>query len=849
MLPPPTVPQITIGRFGLEQRCMYRHPDLYHEEVPELDIETAVSQLDVASGCAVQTFLLLGDQNAGKSTMLHSFCRDGDARFMQLSSLLPVLSSSFVNTRLVPRKCIGEDADLNQRLSTVRDEMPFMDTDIGRGVVLLTLENFIFFCAEFGIQGYHVSEKVQAAGASSTFSSDVRFVALQFVELGGDHLDRLVRLRSASGDLAAVRAAEEQSDVDHVVAGSEDAAAFWGDIHEVLLGSLRLLERTTRTVYFINCTTLFPGGCLDPLALRPMLQKLRFLDATLAGGGGAVDGSGEIIFYCARTPDVDVESFDLVISWTAARTEISEFGQYGCEGMLPSTRPQNVIAQDFDNEGLDLSSLDEVAGDNAQEWRSAEERAAPLRAFVSDMLAYLVFPALQLRLQSCGVYVVRNLVDATVPTSVSNDKCSADDYGTLCAPSIVRNVARLLQRRICSAPAVGGSDSGVMPQVAELILRCAANLRGVEAPSTLGDAVTILGRWVTSLDLATYLEELEAQNSAGLLPDVTALQGWGHAAAALVRTAVCVDLAPPTGAGLPNVLLELVAPGGGDGAGSSSVGCPGTLAGVAAVRLRPVAVAPSDTGAACGGQGLQAGVIYVTAGGRAPAGSLPDGLPPNGRGVSGAVAVGMPLDKELFDMVTSEPAIRAIVENLTALSAEQTGGVHTSSPFPESNFRFQAPETEARLHAAYARLHTCLNELVGGVLLWAAGHGTMKESTLMPGVLSRLLHMVSDICQVRAFLGSHRHDHENWVYGTEPSTPAEPAPKRACCEAGGAALARLATRLREAAAASEPYVGVELVHIAEATADEASKPPMVLRIRLDTPAITALAAAAALSSP
>ena len=33
------------------------------------------------------------------------------------------------------------------------------------------------------------------------FLPETRFVALQFVELGGDHLDRLVRFQSSSGDL------------------------------------------------------------------------------------------------------------------------------------------------------------------------------------------------------------------------------------------------------------------------------------------------------------------------------------------------------------------------------------------------------------------------------------------------------------------------------------------------------------------------------------------------------------------------------------------------------------------------------------------------------------------------
>lgn len=49
------------------------------------------------------SFVLLGDQNAGKSTFLHSFTYHRDAHFLELSSLVPVLSASFVNSRFLLR--------------------------------------------------------------------------------------------------------------------------------------------------------------------------------------------------------------------------------------------------------------------------------------------------------------------------------------------------------------------------------------------------------------------------------------------------------------------------------------------------------------------------------------------------------------------------------------------------------------------------------------------------------------------------------------------------------------------------------------------------------------------------
>ena len=67
-----SVPPIRRARFGLEQRCSYRHADLYDEEVPEIDLETVIAAPQLGAATAALSFVLLGDQNAGKSTMLHS---------------------------------------------------------------------------------------------------------------------------------------------------------------------------------------------------------------------------------------------------------------------------------------------------------------------------------------------------------------------------------------------------------------------------------------------------------------------------------------------------------------------------------------------------------------------------------------------------------------------------------------------------------------------------------------------------------------------------------------------------------------------------------------------------------
>merc|ERR1712136_588675 len=104
-----------------------------------------------------------------------------------------------------------------------------------------------------------------------------------------------------------------------------------------------------------------------------------------------------------------------------------------------------------EGEGLDLTPLDEVAGSEAHKWKDAEQEAAPLLFFIRNMLTLLIMPALRSRLRLCGVYTVRNLMTVHSEDEVDGGTATS---GTLCVPSIVRNVARLLQQGVC-APLLG----------------------------------------------------------------------------------------------------------------------------------------------------------------------------------------------------------------------------------------------------------------------------------------------------------------------------------------------------------------------------------------------------------
>ncbi len=129
---------------GWVQRASFTHPDL-HDELVE-DLVPLASPLSVAgggSGTVTFTFLLLGDQNAGKSTFLHAFTHAGDASWLRLSSFLPILSASFVNAQLRPQP--------SRKAPPSIDAPPFLDTDVGRARFLLTLEDFAFFVDEFAL--------------------------------------------------------------------------------------------------------------------------------------------------------------------------------------------------------------------------------------------------------------------------------------------------------------------------------------------------------------------------------------------------------------------------------------------------------------------------------------------------------------------------------------------------------------------------------------------------------------------------------------------------------------------------------------------------------------------------
>ena len=198
------------------QRSAYSHPDLHDELMEELVSSSSPFSEGQRSSAAVVNFkfLLLGDQNAGKSTFLHAFTHAGDENWLELNSILPILSSTFVNAQLHASDGAAKKAAM--------DEPPFLDTDVGRASFLVTLEDFAMFADEFALPLPLCELECWAAAGA-------RYASIELVEIGGDHLDRMMRM-------------------SHVPCGAP--------LELAVRRSEQLVGATDATLYFLHAATL-----------------------------------------------------------------------------------------------------------------------------------------------------------------------------------------------------------------------------------------------------------------------------------------------------------------------------------------------------------------------------------------------------------------------------------------------------------------------------------------------------------------------------------------------------------------------------------------------------------------
>lgn len=86
--------------YGFIQQSSFQNLDVYHEEVDEVDVVSLWAP-KYASDTETVSYVLVGDQNAGKSTFCHAFTHSDDSNFMLLCSHLHMLQSRFTNMRMV----------------------------------------------------------------------------------------------------------------------------------------------------------------------------------------------------------------------------------------------------------------------------------------------------------------------------------------------------------------------------------------------------------------------------------------------------------------------------------------------------------------------------------------------------------------------------------------------------------------------------------------------------------------------------------------------------------------------------------------------------------------------------
>lgn len=386
---------------------------------------------------------------------------------------------------------------------------------------------------------------------------------------------------------------------------------------------------------------LFPGGQLSPAALKQTLRKLHFLDDALGGSR-----SGEILFYCSRVASVDLSAFVASRCSADARRTAAAFAEEIGKGFHTCSELSAARAQaPSQDAGLDLSVLAEVAGTAAaEEWQQQEERAAPLLQFLREILFQLM-QGLGFRLRIVAVTWVRNYADHPGDSDGDGDGRSR----TLCAASVVRNVATLLQRCSC----LDASADALVAHVAELVLRCAAAVRRVEGH-------VVQGCWVTRADLAEHLEDCEAEQSTVPLPEAAVFAAWPRATRALLD----LGLAAAPAQGLPKVALELC-------------------------RARPVLRVRLREDAKCA---PTSDVLFVTGANQADTvQEAPD-------------AVALPYDAEFFSFLSSEAALRAVTQHVTRVAG--------LAPSAQPAFRFESPALAQQLQGIRERLRQELEDLL-----------------------------------------------------------------------------------------------------------------------------------------
>jgi len=226
------------------QATNYAQPDLHEDLTVEVDGGPLAEF--APAGTAVVSVAIVGDRNAGKSTFLHAFVNERDRDWLKVTSVLPAISGSFRNARYgTVGPCVPGGAPLA--------EAPYIDTDVACATAVLTIEDFAFFCNDFGLPDLLASV------------ADASYVALRFVELGGDHLEALVNGPPPAASSLLLAALEKS----RAALARADGVAYFADARRLDEGLRQRLRRRRGPG---------PGRHL-PHRLRQVRRVLRALQA------------------------------------------------------------------------------------------------------------------------------------------------------------------------------------------------------------------------------------------------------------------------------------------------------------------------------------------------------------------------------------------------------------------------------------------------------------------------------------------------------------------------------------------------------------------------------------------
>ena len=238
-----------------------------------------------------------------------------DTNFLAITSILPILTASFINTRFYFEKEIEKEeyAKIFPHMTPFKPmdglyfprtslypftllppilslrmilvfilfslEIPFIDTDVARGTFLITREDFLFFLDEYPRTPlflflplpppilFSLTCCIYNILAPPELQCDTVYVVIQFVEIGGDHLDSLMHfLQTPSVSLAPSLVGIHFQFPLFLPLFFIFHSVFilflfvfisFFDTKDILKRSLDLLLQARKTVYFINCNSLF----------------------------------------------------------------------------------------------------------------------------------------------------------------------------------------------------------------------------------------------------------------------------------------------------------------------------------------------------------------------------------------------------------------------------------------------------------------------------------------------------------------------------------------------------------------------------------------------------------------